>query len=804
MKNHSTKHLLFLFFVATINLFFSSKISAQTPNFNLTPISNLPYAQELNDIWGYRDETGIEYALVGTTTGTSIVSLANPAAPVQVLFIPGDNSIWRDLKTWGDYAYVTADQGNDGLLVINLTALPSGTPTYQYWRPELSFNSDTDTFNRAHNLYIDENGYAYIAGSNVSAGETFILDVHTTPGTPIYRGATLPIYAHDAYTRGDTLWTSDINNGTFSVYNVTNKTAPVILGNQATPRNFCHNTWISDDGQTLFTTDEKANAWIGAFDVSDLSNIEEADRWVTPNPNTIPHNVHVFNDYLVISYYTDGIIVLDASRPDNLIEVGRYDTYQGTPSTGFYGAWGAYPFSPSGLVLASDINTGLHVLQPNYQRACWLEGIVTDQSNGANLFDVQVKILNTYSNDNTDLSGVYKTGMGVAGTYNVEYKKAGYIPQTIQVTLTNGQVTTQNVQLVPAIPFSINGKVVDSLVQSQGIEGVIVLKSSLYVYSTNADANGNFSLNILPDNDYEVIVGHWGHHTKLFNLSALDSTAVPLLIYPIKKGYKDEFALELGWTEFGTASTGHWERGVPDGVFTWQGNVLPDEGDLAGDIGTACLVTGNNGNGTHGADDVDDGFTTAVSPIMDLSTTINPKLTFHYFFNKPWPANAEDSFTVYMSNGSDTAILMSTTMPEYEWSSKEEIRILDYISLSNNMRVYFQVNDANPGTAVEALVDLFEILDTTIASTSISIIDNQNMNIQYSPNPFEQNIHIRYNIDNPQAINLQVFNTLGQIIEQKIIEPVQGNNELILGNQWQNGVYFIALGKQVLKVVKQR
>lgn len=801
MKIFRTKNLHLVASILMLHLFFSVQNLAQTPNFNLTPLSNLPYTQELNDIWGYTDETGIEYALVGTKTGTSIVSLANPASPVQILFIPGFNSVWRDLKTWGDYAYVTADQGKEGLLVIDLAPLPGGTPTYQFWRPQLTFNSDTDTFNRAHNLYIDENGYAYIAGSNISAGETFILDVHTTPGTPIFRGATLPIYAHDAYTRGDTLWTSDINAGTFSVYNVTNKTAPAILANQTTPRNFCHNAWISDDGQTLFTTDEKSNAWIGAFDVSDLSNIEESDRWVTPNANTIPHNVHVFNDYLVISYYTDGIIVLDASRPDNLVEVGRYDTYQGSPSTGFYGSWGAYPFLPSGLVLASDINTGLHVLQPNYQRACWLEGLVTDQSNGANLFGVHVEILSTFSNDDSDLAGIYKTGIGVSGTYNVEYKKAGYIPQIIQVTLTNGIVTTQNIQLVPAVPFSVGGKVVDSLTQSLGLEGIIEFKSSMYSYTTTSDVNGNFSLNILPDNDYEVIVGHWGHHTKLFNLVALDSTAIPTLIYPLKKGYKDEFALDLGWTEFGTAITGNWERGVPNSIYTWQGSVLPEEGDLAGDIGSACLITGNNDNGTFGQDDVDGGATTMVSPSMDLSTANNPILSFYYYFNKPWPANTEDSFVVYMTNGIDTVTLMNTDQPEYAWSAKQEIRILDYISLSNNMRVFFKVNDSNPPTAIEALVDLFEIVDS--AATSIAVIDHQNMNIQYHPNPFEQTIHIRYNIDNPQPINLQVFNVLGQIIEEGIIETVQGANHLELGETWQNGVYFITLNKQVLKVVKQ-
>lgn len=796
MKSYSTTSLLIFLAI----LFSFQSIQAQISDFNLTSVSNLPYTQELNDIWGYVDATGVEYALVGTRTGTSIVSLANPNAPSEVLFIPGATSIWRDLKTWGNFAYVTSDQGSDGLLIIDLSPLPSGTPSYQFWRPELNINSSTDTLNRAHNLYIDEGGFCYIAGSNISTGETFILDVHTTPGNPVLLGATSPVYAHDAYARGDTLWTSDINNGTFSVYDVSNKNAPVILGNQTTPRNFAHNAWISDDGNALFTTDEKSNAWVASFNVSDLGNIKELDRYRTPTPNTIPHNTHTYNDYLVTSYYTDGLIIIDASRPDNLIEVGRYDTYNLSPETGFFGAWGAYPYLPSGLVLVSDINTGLHVLQPNYQRACWLEGIVTDQATSSVLFDVDVQILNTHSNDATDFMGTYKTGMGIAGTYDVEFKKAGYIPQTISVTLTNGIVTTQNVQLVPATAFTLTGQVVDSINPSIGLSNAIVnLQSSLYEYTTTADANGNFSVTIYPDNDYKVIAGKWGHHAKLFELVALDSTAIPAQVYPLRRGYKDEFVLDYRWSEFGNATSGKWERGIPAPLSTWQGSVLPEEGDLTGDIGAYCLITGNNGNGVHGADDVDNGATTIVSPIMDLSGITNPILNYHYFFNVNWPPSGTDSFTVYITNGTDTAILASSTAPQYSWSAKRSISIADYISLTNTMRVYFQVNDAS-GTALEALVDLFEISDSN--ATSVHVLPTQDINVNYYPNPFKQSIQLDYEIDNNnlQNISLEVYNTLGQIVERQILPPV--SSQLNLGRHWEAGIYFIKIGNKTIKVIK--
>ena len=114
MYQYSQK-LLFL-----ICILFPFLGQAQQPqDFNLTSVGTLSYVQELNDIWGYVDSAGTEYALVGTRTGTSIVSLATPSNPTEVLFIPGATSIWRDLKTWGEFAYVTTDQGKDGLLIID-------------------------------------------------------------------------------------------------------------------------------------------------------------------------------------------------------------------------------------------------------------------------------------------------------------------------------------------------------------------------------------------------------------------------------------------------------------------------------------------------------------------------------------------------------------------------------------------------------------------------------------------------------------------------------------------------------------
>ena len=70
---------------------------------NMSVVGQLNYqtlrGSDVSDVWGYVDETGIEYALVGVNGGgVSVVSLADPENPVEVFWFPGEYTIWRDLK----------------------------------------------------------------------------------------------------------------------------------------------------------------------------------------------------------------------------------------------------------------------------------------------------------------------------------------------------------------------------------------------------------------------------------------------------------------------------------------------------------------------------------------------------------------------------------------------------------------------------------------------------------------------------------------------------------------------------------
>ena len=47
--------------------------------------------------------------------------------------------------------------------------------------------------------------------------------------------------------------------------------------------------------------------------------------------------------------------------------MGYYDTFEPNHHDSYMGAWGVYPFLPSGNILVSDMQTGLYVFEVNYE-----------------------------------------------------------------------------------------------------------------------------------------------------------------------------------------------------------------------------------------------------------------------------------------------------------------------------------------------------------------------------------------------------------------------------------------------------
>ena len=248
--------ILFLLIILSIQLY-----SQSSDNLNLLGSLNYP-GTECNDIWGYVDSLGREYALVGLQNGFSVVDISDPTNPTESFFIAGAQSIWRDIKVWNNFAFVTTDEGSDGLLIVNLNDLSGNT----YVNTTVD-NNGSYMFSHAHNIYIDETGKAYVFGGDITPDQntsgSLIIDVTNVSITatdtvlPLVLGLFDNFYLHDGMARGDTLWGSAVYEGKFFAIDVSNPTNPVIFNDSLafheTPNLFTHNCWISDDGNKKFT-----------------------------------------------------------------------------------------------------------------------------------------------------------------------------------------------------------------------------------------------------------------------------------------------------------------------------------------------------------------------------------------------------------------------------------------------------------------------------------------------------------------------------------------------------------------------
>jgi choice-of-anchor B domain-containing protein len=418
-------------------------VTAQPPK-NLTLLGELNFpGQRVTGCWHYDDSSGNEYAIVGASNGIAIVDITNPAVPTLLFQLPGINNLYHEVKVLGNFAYAVSeglDTFNviDGMQIIDLRYLPDSAPVSYYHGD----GAIAGLFRIAHTITAD-NGYVYLNGHNITSLNrgVLILDV-SNPLSPVYVGADTNRYCHDSYVRGDYLFASDILDGMFSVYDITNRASPVLLATQITPGGFTHNTWISNSGDYLFAVDEMMLTSLVSYDITNMNNITQLDTFYNDNMSgNEVHNVRVLNDFLICPSYGSQLTLVDAANPKNLIEIGNY-------TTGTTLCWDADPFLASGNIIATD-NETFFVFAPNYVRACYLEGNITDSITGLTIANVSVAFPSLSITDISDYSGNYATGYADSGTYAVTYSAPGYNTYTDTVTLTNGNTTTLDVQLVP-------------------------------------------------------------------------------------------------------------------------------------------------------------------------------------------------------------------------------------------------------------------------------------------------------------------------------------------------------------------
>jgi hypothetical protein len=163
----------------------------------------------------------------------------------------------------------------------------------------------------------------------------------------------------------------DFNENSVDLWDVTDKGAPVMLSSTTySDASYTHSGWPTADQRHIFVHDETEELFGGLRTQIYTMNVESLlNPYIVASyqgkDTTTDHNGYVKDGFLYVSHYRRGLVVFDAEEPEQLREVASFDTFlrPATNEAATDGAWGVYPFFPSGIVVISDINNGLFVLR---------------------------------------------------------------------------------------------------------------------------------------------------------------------------------------------------------------------------------------------------------------------------------------------------------------------------------------------------------------------------------------------------------------------------------------------------------
>jgi len=356
---------------SSLNMTLSAVSNPQSTIFN-----DISPGQKYSGVWGwYQSSKNREYAIVGSVTGTYFIDVTIPTAPVVCDYVAGQcTSVWREIQTYQNYAYVVSDgYSPNSLQIIDLKYLPDSV--------HVKYDNNA-YFENSHTVYIDGNKM-YCGGVTYSNSAYSSMNVYSlaTPTAPVLLRSLDQDYpaisaVHDMFVRNDTSFVSAGYQG-LHVFKLTGSNTFTALGSLTTyaQSGYNHSSYLTPDGQNLFFCDEVPAALsIKSASVSNLGNISVSANF-KPNNNAdfVAHNPYIKEKWLFVSCYQDGIQLYDIANPTAPQLYGHFDTYpQGGVSNGnnygstsYMGNWGAYVFLPSGLILAGDMQNGLFILKTN-------------------------------------------------------------------------------------------------------------------------------------------------------------------------------------------------------------------------------------------------------------------------------------------------------------------------------------------------------------------------------------------------------------------------------------------------------
>ena len=270
------------------------------------------------------------------------------------------------------------------------------------------------------------------------------------------------------------------------------------------------------------------------------------------------------------------------------------------------------------------------------------------------------------------------------------------------------------------------------------------------------------------------------------------------LVGVLEKIFEDNFEENMGWILFNSsdnATAGRWQRGAPQEVINEIGQLVSPGNDNS-EVGEKCLVTGVEFGNIWYSNDVDGGMTTVTSPVFG---DINDHSVFEFYkwftHGSGFIFPAQGLWKLQISNnGLNWVTIEQTAYGDHRYWIKGMYRFSDFVDITDQVQVRFEVSDFGQGSIVEGLIDDFKIYNFSEMTSILN--ENSKYTIEVFPNPSSSIVNIRYSEKPEREITIAVFSIDGKRV--KVDTLIKANNVIQLDvSKLKSGIYILKCKSRV-------
>jgi hypothetical protein len=340
------------------------------------------------------------------------------------------------------------------------------------------------------------------------------------------------------------------------------------------------------------------------------------------------------------------------------------------------------------------------------------------------------------------------------GTYNVTYSAWGYISQTHTITVNDYNTSVvKNVVLAQAPQITLTGTVT---VQGTGnpISGVSISVLNTPISSVTTDATGNYTINNVPENTYDVKATKSGFTTQTKNLNLNSSNTVANFSMVISTAESFETNVPVSYTNSGNLP---WTR-VNVGTNAYDGSY--------------CMKSGAIGNSQSSTLQI---VNYPVSAAGTISFYRNVSSEAGYDFLKFYIGTTEKgSWSGTSNTWTQFSYPVSAGTQTFKWT-------------------YSKDTGATSGSDC-AWIDYVELPATT-TDTNGNFAEKNSVSVY--PNPLKDFACIAFSLENEAEVSVEIIDINGKIVQNVINEHMTAGSQTLYvypqnteGQRLNPGVYF--------------